>query len=55
MTADKAAKSDEEFFRERGFGLRIGFGERPALIVVDLIKAFTDPGMMLGANLDDQI
>ena len=28
--------------RARGFAKRVGFGERPALIVVDLIKAFTD-------------
>jgi nicotinamidase-related amidase len=47
--------NDEAFFRERGFGLRIGFGKRPALIVIDMIKAFTDPSMMLGANLDSQI
>jgi maleamate amidohydrolase len=55
MTVDKKAQTDEEFFRQRGFGLRIGFGERPALIVIDLIKAFTDAGRMLGANLDSQI
>src|SRR3979409_947675 len=55
MTADKTAQTDEEFFRQRGFGLRIGFGDRPALLVIDLIKAFTDAGMMLGANLDSQI
>jgi nicotinamidase-related amidase len=55
MTADKKAQTDEEFFRQRGFGLRIGFGERPALIVIDLIKAFTDAERMLGANLESQI
>jgi maleamate amidohydrolase len=48
-------QQDEAFFRERGFGLRIGFGERPALIVIDMVKAFTNPAMMLGANLDAQI
>jgi nicotinamidase-related amidase len=48
-------QDDETFFRERGFGLKIGFGDRPALIVIDMIKAFTDPSMMLGANLDLQI
>jgi maleamate amidohydrolase len=53
--AGETAQTDEEFFRQRGFGLRIGFGERPALIVIDLIKAFTDAGRMLGANLDSQI
>ena len=46
---------DQEFFRQRGFGLRIGFGERPALLVIDMVKAFTDPAMMLGANLDAQV
>jgi maleamate amidohydrolase len=55
MTADTAPQSDQEFFRQRGFGLRIGFGERPALIVIDLVKAFTDASMMLGANLESQI
>lgn len=47
--------ADEEFFRERGFGLKIGFGRRPALIIVDIIQAFTDPGMPLGSNLDAEI
>jgi maleamate amidohydrolase len=50
-----AQKSDAEFFKERGFGLTMGFGERPALLVVDLVKAFTDSTRMLGANLDAQI
>jgi maleamate amidohydrolase len=49
------ATTDEEFFKQRGFGLRIGFGERPALLVIDMVKAFTNPDMMLGANLDRQI
>jgi len=47
--------TDKEFFKQRGFGLRIGFGERPALVVIDMLKAFTDPNMTLGANLDAQI
>jgi len=49
------ADQDQEFFRQRGFGLRIGFGQRPALLVIDMVKAFTNPDMMLGANLDAQI
>jgi nicotinamidase-related amidase len=35
-----------------GIGGRVGFGERPALIVVDLTNAFTDPISQLGTNLD---
>ena len=50
-----SGKDDEEFFRQRGFGIKIGFGERPALIVIDMLKAFTNPQMMLGANLDNEI
>src|SRR5215216_5270481 len=46
---------DQEFFRRRGFGLRIGFGQRPALLVIDMVQAFTNPAMMLGADLDAQI
>jgi maleamate amidohydrolase len=50
-----SGKEDEEFFRQRGFGIKIGFGERPALIIIDMLKGFTDPTMPLGANLDTQI
>jgi len=50
-----SGKEDEEFFRQRGFGLKIGFGERPALIVIDMLKGFTDATMPLGSNLDREI
>ena len=44
-----SGKDDEEFFRQRGFGIKMGFGERPALIVIDMLKGFTDAAMPLGA------
>lgn len=47
------AHDTEQFFRDRGFGRLIGFGDSPALLVIDLIRAFTDPGLPLGASLDD--
>ena len=50
-----SGKDDEEFFRQRGFGQKIGFGARPALIVIDIINAFTDTSMPLGAPLDPQV
>jgi len=50
-----SGKADEDFFRARGFGIKIGFGERPALMVIDMLKGFTDPAMPLGAELDTQI
>jgi maleamate amidohydrolase len=52
---ERALQSDAEFFKQRGFGLKIGFGERPALLVIDMLKAFTNPQMMLGADLDKEI
>lgn len=45
----------DSFFEERGFGLRIGFGKRPVLVVVDMLVAFTDPGLPLGVNQDETI
>jgi nicotinamidase-related amidase len=50
-----SGKDDEEFFQARGFGVKIGFGDRPALIVIDMLKGFTDPAMPLGADLDREI
>jgi maleamate amidohydrolase len=43
-------QNDEEFFKARGFGLKMGFGRNPALLVIDLIKAFTDENRTLGAQ-----
>lgn len=39
-------------YAERGFGVRLGGGSRPAFIVVDLAKAFTDPANRIGWDLD---
>src|SRR5215469_1161827 len=30
-------------YHEQGFGSRIGFGERPALVIVDMQRDFVDP------------
>lgn len=54
-TSTDAAGDEARFFQERGFGLRIGFGARPALVVVDLTRAFTDPARPLGSELGTQI
>jgi nicotinamidase-related amidase len=50
-----SGKADEDFFKARGFGIKIGFGERPALIVIDMINGFTDAAMPLGAPLESQL
>jgi len=37
------------------FGQAAGVGERPAVIVVDLVRGFTDPACPLGAEMDDVV
>jgi nicotinamidase-related amidase len=37
------------------FGGEAGFGRRPAVVAVDLIRGFTDPACPLGADLDAEV
>ncbi len=37
-------RANSDFYAERGFQRRIGFGKRPALLVIDMAKAWTMPG-----------
>jgi nicotinamidase-related amidase len=42
-------------FQDKGFGRRVGFGERPALLAVDFITGFTDLRSPLAGDLDSQL
>lgn len=42
---------EKDFFTAKGFGTTMGFGRRPALMVIDLLYAFTDPASDLGSDL----
>lgn len=42
-------------YLQRGWGARVGFGQRPALIVIDLAVYWTTPDKQIGANLDSVI
>jgi maleamate amidohydrolase len=44
-----------DFYVRKGFAARVGFGARPALLVIDIIRAFTDLRSPLASNLDDQV
>lgn len=44
-----------EEFKAKGLGGRVGFGERPAIIVVDMITGFTDSRSPLAGDLDSQL
>ena len=47
--------SDQEIYQQRGFGSKVGFGDNPALLIIDFIKGFTDTNCPLGSNLDKEI
>jgi maleamate amidohydrolase len=47
--------SDQEMYQQRGFAQKVGFGTRPALLIVDFIKGFTDTACPLGSNLDAEV
>src|SRR3982074_193372 len=44
-----------DFYVKKGFAARVGFGQRPALLVIDMIRAFTDLRSPLASNLDTQM
>jgi nicotinamidase-related amidase len=43
------------FYQSRGFANRVGFGQHPALLIIDFIKGFTDLASPLAANLDNEV
>lgn len=44
-----------EDYERAGFGARLGFGERPAVIVVDVCEAYLDPTSPLYAAVEDVV
>ena len=42
-------------YRGKGLAGELGFGERPAVLVVDFIRGFTDPASPLGSDLDREV
>lgn len=45
----------EEIYEESGITGDIGFGDTPAIVVIDLQTAFTDPECPLGSELDETV
>ena len=52
---DKAGSDTLSFYREQGLGASVGFGKRPAVLVVDASVGFTDKDSPLGAPFDEEI
>src|SRR5262249_58667701 len=43
--------SDLDVYKVQGFGNRSGFGDRPALLIVDFVNGFNDPALFGGGNI----
>jgi nicotinamidase-related amidase len=59
MNPEPAGAQDETItlapYRPGALGARLGFGHRPAVVVVDLINGFTDPGYPPAVELDEVV
>ena len=42
-------------YKAKGFAERSGYGRKPALLIVDFIKGFTDPASPLGGDFSSQL
>lgn len=42
-------------YRARHWGGRVGFGARPAVVVIDLARFWLDPAQQIGSNLDSVV
>ena len=47
--------ADSKIYQTRGFQRRIGFGRRPALLIIDLANAWTQPGYPFTCDNMEQI
>jgi maleamate amidohydrolase len=47
--------SELDIYARQGFGAQSGFGDRPALLVVDFINGFTDPDQFGGGNITEAV
>src|SRR5919205_595230 len=44
-----------QLYEAKGFARRVGWGSRPAVLVIDLTSGFTDPASPLGSDLSEVI
>jgi len=55
MTDTEWLDETEALYEEREFANRVGFGAYPALVIIDMVNAFTDPESNLGSDVDDVV
>lgn len=47
--------TDTAIYEKQGFGNRMGFGQKPALLVIDFINGFNDPDQFGGGSIQQAI
>ncbi|MEQ9643414.1 MAG: isochorismatase family protein [Alphaproteobacteria bacterium] len=55
MSEESGAETLDDNYARAGYHNRIGFGERPALILVDFVEAYFEPTSPLYAEVDDAL
>jgi maleamate amidohydrolase len=50
-----ANDKDREIYERQGLGARMGFGKKPALLIIDFINGFNDPEAFGGGNIQSAI
>ena len=55
MLIEEHFEEARKFYESKGIGQRVGFGEKPAVIVVDFQKGFTDQRCPLGSDYSDEL
>ena len=55
MSVNPHDAEDTAVYEKQGFGNRIGFGKKPALLIIDFINGFNDPNAFGGGNIQDAI
>ncbi len=55
MTDNPHGADDTAIYEKQGFGNRLGFGQKPALLIIDFINGFNDPDQFGGGNIQDAI
>lgn len=52
---EEEAKALLREYQSKGIGARVGFGDNPAVLIIDFIVGFTDPSSPLSAPLDKEL
>ena len=51
----KEINSQQSYYDNIGFSARIGFGERPAVLVIDMCRGITEPAYKMYIDMDEHV